>query len=65
MMPLLLQLADELEGKVHFVKMNCNAYNKDLGISLGVKVAPTFFLYKNSTKVGPIFKHGNKAKHTC
>lgn len=51
MMPLILELADELEGKVNFVKFNCNAYNKELGVGLGIKVAPTFFLYKNNVKV--------------
>lgn len=34
----------------NFVKFNCNAYNKELGIGLGIKVAPTFFLYKNNVK---------------
>lgn len=37
----------------NFVKFNCNAYNKELGIGLGIKVAPTFFLYKNNVKVTP------------
>ncbi len=34
-----------------FAKLNCNKYNKSLGVELGVKVAPTFQLYKNSVKV--------------
>ena len=34
-----------------FAKLNCNKYNKELGVQLGVKVAPTFQLYKNSVKV--------------
>lgn len=34
-----------------FAKLNCNKYNKELGMELKVKVAPTFHLYKNSVKV--------------
>ena len=34
-----------------FAKLNCNKHNKSLGVELGVKVAPTFQLYKNSVKV--------------
>ncbi len=36
---------------MRFVKVNCNKTNKELGIALGIKVAPTFHLYRNSTKV--------------
>ncbi len=34
-----------------FAKLNCNKHNKSLGVELGVKVAPTFQLYKNNVKV--------------
>ena len=34
-----------------FAKLNCNKYNKELGMELKVKVAPTFHLYKKSIKV--------------
>ena len=34
-----------------FAKLNCNKYNKELGMELKVRVAPTFHLYKNSVKV--------------
>ena len=34
-----------------FAKLNCNKYNKELGVALKVRVAPTFHLYKNSVKV--------------
>jgi hypothetical protein len=33
------------------VKFNCNAYNKELGKTLAIKVAPTFHLYKGGEKV--------------
>ena len=51
MLPLLVQLAQDLEGKAHIVKFNCNKENKELGRKLDIKVAPTFHLYKNSNKV--------------
>lgn len=50
-LPTLMQWAEELEGKVEIVKFNCNKHNKDLGISLGIKVAPTFLLYKDGQQV--------------
>ena len=37
--------------RMQIVKFNCNAYNKDLGKTLGIKVAPTFHLYKAGEKV--------------
>lgn len=50
-MPKLLDLQDEYAESVTFMKMNCNKYNKELGVALGIKVAPTFFLYKGGNKV--------------
>ena len=51
MVPLLEELARELEGRVEVVKFNCNKNNKELGISLGIKVAPTFHLYRAEKQV--------------
>lgn len=48
--PKLVDLDASLEG-VQIVKFNCNKYNKDLGKELGIKVAPTFHLYKSGSKV--------------
>mmetsp|Transcript_1102 Transcript_1102/g.3351 ORF Transcript_1102/g.3351 Transcript_1102/m.3351 type:complete len:191 (+) Transcript_1102:196-768(+) len=48
--PMLQKMAVDQQD-VSFVKMNCNKYNKDLGKALGVKVAPTFQLFKKSEKV--------------
>lgn len=50
-LPTLVQWSEELEGKVEIVKFNCNKYNKELGVALGIKVAPTFLLYKNGQQV--------------
>lgn len=55
MLPMLEDLAQDLSGKAEIVKFNCNAKNKDLGKSLNIKVAPTFHIYKNSNKVGPVW----------
>ena len=52
-LPQLEVMAKEMEGRAHIVKFNCNKYNKELGISLGIKVAPTFLLYKNGEQVCP------------
>jgi thioredoxin 1 len=49
--PELVKLNAELAGKATIVKFNCNAYNKELGKTLGIKVAPTFHLYKGGEKV--------------
>jgi thioredoxin 1 len=49
--PELVKLNAELEGKATICKFNCNAYNKDLGKALAIKVAPTFHLYKGGEKV--------------
>lgn len=37
-LPTLVQWAEELEGRVEIIKFNCNKYNKELGIALGIKV---------------------------
>ena len=36
---------------IKLYKLDCNKKNKQLGQSLGVKVAPTFHLMKNGSKV--------------
>lgn len=48
--PELVKLSQD-RTDVRFVKVNCNKANKELGMALGIKVAPTFHLYRNSTKV--------------
>jgi thioredoxin 1 len=50
-LPQLVELSAELEPKATIVKFNCNQHNKELAKALGIKVAPTFHLYKNGTKV--------------
>jgi thioredoxin 1 len=53
MYPELVKIHEELSGQgVQVVKFNCNAANKDLAKMLGIKVAPTFHLYRSSNKVG-------------
>ena len=52
MLPLLENLAVELAGKAEIVKFNCNKHNKELGQSLGIKVAPTFHVYRDEKQVG-------------
>lgn len=54
MLPLLEQMAVDLEGKVDIVKFNCNKKNKELGQSLGIKVAPTFHIYRDTVQVGTL-----------
>ena len=51
MLPHLEQMAGELGDQVKMVKFNCSKENKELGKQLGIRVAPTFHLYKNSDKV--------------
>lgn len=46
-----MELSAELEPKATIVKFNCNQHNKELAKALGIKVAPTFHLYRNGTKV--------------
>jgi thioredoxin 1 len=50
-LPQLIELSAELEPKATIVKFNCNQYNKELAKGLGIKVAPTFHLYKHGQKV--------------
>lgn len=51
MLPHLVQMAGELGDSVHVVKFNCNKDNKQMGKELGIRVAPTFHLYKKKEKV--------------
>ena len=60
-LPQLVEMAKELQGKAILAKFNCNKYNKELGISLGIKVAPTFLLYKDGEQVRCAFKHSAKS----
>eukprot|EP00899_Mesostigma_viride_P001627 jgi/Mesvir1/11465/Mv04611-RA.1 len=46
-LPQLEQLAAEMKDHVVFYKFNCNKENKTVAQGLGVKVAPTFFIFKN------------------
>lgn len=39
------------QDDVLFVQFNCNKENKSIGKELNIKVAPTFFLYKQGEKV--------------
>lgn len=50
MLPLLVKLQEE-QSDIKVYKLNCNKKNKELGVKLNVKVAPTFQLYKNKNKV--------------
>ncbi|KAA6421893.1 hypothetical protein WJX79_004989 [Trebouxia sp. C0005] len=50
MLPLLVKLQEE-QSDIKVYKLNCNKKNKELGMKLNVKVAPTFQLYKNKNKV--------------
>lgn len=50
MLPMLVKLQEE-QPDIKVYKLNCNKKNKELGVKLNVKVAPTFQLYKNSNKV--------------
>ena len=52
MLPMLVKLQEE-QPDIKVYKLNCNKKNKELGVKLNVKVAPTFQLYKNSNKVCP------------
>jgi thioredoxin 1 len=49
--PDLVKMANSYEGRVQFTKLNCNKENKEIGVKLKIKVAPTFHLYRNSEKV--------------
>ena len=50
--PSLVELSKELEPEARIVKFNCNKANKELGVELKIKVAPTFLLFKDAEKVG-------------
>lgn len=50
--PDLVKLSAELEPKARIVKFNCNKANKELGVELKIKVAPTFLLFQDGEKVG-------------
>lgn len=50
-LPQLVALSAELEPAATIVKFNCNQHNKELAKALGIKVAPTFHIYKNGRKV--------------
>lgn len=52
MVPLLEEFNQQLGDKAEVVKFNCNKDNKELGKSLGIKVAPTFHLYRGEKQVG-------------
>ena len=47
----LVKLSAELEPKARVVKFNCNKANKELGVELKIKVAPTFLLFQDGEKV--------------
>ncbi|WIA21869.1 hypothetical protein OEZ85_004245 [Tetradesmus obliquus] len=49
--PQLVTLSAELAPAAVIVKFNCNQNNKELAKALGIKVAPTFHLYKGGQKV--------------
>eukprot|EP01026_Neomeris_dumetosa_P028884 TRINITY_DN23407_c0_g1_i1.p1 TRINITY_DN23407_c0_g1~~TRINITY_DN23407_c0_g1_i1.p1 ORF type:complete len:170 (+),score=19.08 TRINITY_DN23407_c0_g1_i1:53-511(+) len=49
--PSLVEMNEGYGDAVNIVKFNCNAYNKDLGKELKIRVAPTFHLYKAGEKV--------------
>lgn len=53
-LPKILEFQEEYEGQVLFYKFNCNKNNKELGQKLGIKVAPTFQLYKQGAKVAEV-----------
>lgn len=50
MYPQLVKLQEEMPH-IRIVKFNCNKANKDLGVQLKIRVAPTFHLYRNNEKV--------------
>uniref|UniRef100_A0A383W1D9 Thioredoxin domain-containing protein n=1 Tax=Tetradesmus obliquus TaxID=3088 RepID=A0A383W1D9_TETOB len=50
--PQLVALSEALAPAAVIVKFNCNQANKELAKTLGIKVAPTFQLYRGGAKVG-------------
>jgi thioredoxin 1 len=66
--PQLVTLSAELEPAATIAKFNCNQNNKELAKALGIKVAPTFHLYKHGKKVADMTGKGLRGfsyKHTC
>lgn len=57
MVPMLAEFNQELGDMAEIVKFNCNKENKELGVSLGIKVAPTFHLYRGEKQVGAFFSN--------
>jgi len=51
-LPDLVAYSEELGEKGCVVKFNCNKYNKELGVKLNIKVAPTFLIYQDGEQVG-------------
>ncbi|KAF6264043.1 thioredoxin-like protein [Scenedesmus sp. NREL 46B-D3] len=49
--PELVKLSAELAPAATIAKFNCNQNNKELAKALGIKVAPTFHVYKRGLKV--------------
>jgi thioredoxin 1 len=50
--PKVVELAAEYEsGKAKFYKFLCSKQNREIGVSLGIKVAPTFILFKGGVEV--------------
>lgn len=49
--PELVKLSEELSPAATIVKFDCNQHNKELAKSLGIRVAPTFHLYRKGQKV--------------
>lgn len=64
-LPQLVELSAELEPKATIVKFNCNQHNKELAKALGIKVAPTFHLYRNGTKVADMTGNGQLGSVWC
>ncbi|KAL6779783.1 TRXF1 [Auxenochlorella protothecoides x Auxenochlorella symbiontica] len=52
--PTLVEWANEFAGEVELVRFECKKENKEIGSKLGIKVAPTFFLYKKGEKVASL-----------
>mmetsp|Transcript_38381 Transcript_38381/g.71988 ORF Transcript_38381/g.71988 Transcript_38381/m.71988 type:complete len:156 (-) Transcript_38381:136-603(-) len=52
--PQLVKMQDKYTDGLVFAKLDCNKENKELATSLGVKVVPTFFLFKGKEQLGVI-----------
>jgi len=53
MSPVVQELADELDGKLEICRLNVDKQG-DIAIIYGVKILPTFALFKNGTQVDRI-----------